>query len=119
MGSFDDQKFELRPEHVKLLRATHITWYDVETGAPAIDGKRPYGNSDVALDVIDEVGRLVGWETDEDECTPRQWREQEEAALALHRETKTALQVVLYTGAFVPGTYRSDWYGRAWKLVTG
>jgi hypothetical protein len=112
---FEDQEFELRPEHIKLLRAAHVTWYEIEAGAPAIDGKRPYGNSDVARDVIDEVGERMGWERDEDNCTPRQWREQKEAAIRLHQEMNMALQVVLNTGTFESGTYVSDWYGREWK----
>ena len=119
MGAFDDQEFEIRPEHLKLLRAAHVTWYEIETGAPAIDGKRPYGNSAVAQDVIDEVGELLGWERDEDECTPKRWREQEEAAIKLHHETAKALQIVLFTGSFELGVYVSDWYGREWERKEG
>lgn len=114
MGTFDDQEFTLTAAHIKLLRAFNVTWYEIETGAPAIDGKRPYGNSDVPRDVIAEVGEEMGWERDEDECTPRLWREQEAAAFELHKQTKTALQIVLSTGSFAPGVYRSDWYGRDW-----
>lgn len=111
MSAFDDQEFEIRPEHLKLLRAANVTWYEIETGAPAIDGKRPYGNSDVAHDVID----LMGWWDDPDDVTPRQEREDRANALRLHEETKTALQIVLNTGSFEPGVYVSDWYGREWK----
>ena len=108
--AFEDQTFELRAEHVKLLRAANVTWYEIETGAPAIDGKRPYGNSDVAGDVID----LMDWKADPDDVTPRQDREDRAKAMQLHDETKTALQVVLSTGSFEPGVYESDWHGREW-----
>jgi hypothetical protein len=115
MGTHDDQTFELHAEHVKLLRAFNVTWYEIETGAPAIDGKRPYGNSDVAGDVIE----IMGWQTDPDDVTPRQDREDRHHAMQLHEETKTALQVVLSTGSFEPGIYESDWYGRKWRRREG
>lgn len=108
MGALDDQTFELLTEHVKLLRAFNVTWYEIETGAPSIDGKRPYGNSNVAADVIE----LMGWQSDPDDVTPRQDRAR---AMQLHEETKTALQVVLSTGSFEPGVYESDWHGREWR----
>ena len=42
----DDKKtFEVKPEHIKLIKKMCISWQDCEFGAPAIDCKRPYGNS--------------------------------------------------------------------------
>ena len=43
--------FEIKDEHIKLLRNAYIGWDDCEFGAPAIDCKRPYGNSDVYGDI--------------------------------------------------------------------
>lgn len=48
--------FELKEEHTKLLQHAIIEWDDCETGAPAINPKRPYGNSSVAEDVAEILG---------------------------------------------------------------
>lgn len=90
-------RFTLTTEHVALLRAMNVGWQDCETGAPEIDPKRPYGNSSVELDVAE----ILGWEVDEDGLTD----EQHDRAATLHRETQTALQVVLHAGSFEPGDY--------------
>lgn len=111
MGAFDDQEFVLLPEHIKLLRAANVTWYEIETGAPAIDGKRPYGESGVARHIIE----MMGWQPDPDDVTRREDRQDRENALRLHRDTETALQIVLSTGSFEPGVYVSSWHGRVWK----
>jgi S-formylglutathione hydrolase FrmB len=108
----DNQIFELRPEHVTLLRAAYVRWEEIETGAPAIDCKRPYGNSDVAGDVIE----LLGWQGDPDDVTPRQDREDRERAMLLHQETETALQVILSAASFEPGIYTAEKYGHDWHL---
>ena len=91
-------RFTLTAEHVALLRAMCVGWQDCETGAPEIDPKRPYGNSSVDLDVAE----ALGWEVDADEGLTD---EQRDRAMTLHRETEVALQVVLQTGSFTPGTY--------------
>ena len=43
--------FELTENHIKLLRNAYVSWDDCETGAPAIDPKRPYGNKYIAQDI--------------------------------------------------------------------
>lgn len=93
-------RFTLTEEHVVLLRAMNVGWQDCETGAPEIDPKRPYGNSSVELDVAE----ALGWEVDSDDGLTR---EQRDHAARLHRETEVALQIVLQTGAFVPGEYEN------------
>lgn len=101
------EEFTLTEDHLKLLRAMFVEWDDCESGAPAVDPKRPYGNSNVPSD----IRRLLGWpqpnEDDEEKSN--------DAAYALHRETEQALQIVLHHGP-VPGRYvltskydRSSW----------
>lgn len=100
--------FILKEEHVKLLRHACTSWNYCETGAPGIDPKRPYGNSDVPGDIARILGLedLSDWEGDYD---------RREQLLVLHRETETALEVALRTGSFEPGAYAttslysSDW----------
>lgn len=44
-------RFALTDQHLTLLRSAYVRWEDCEFGAPAIDYKRPYGNSDVVGDM--------------------------------------------------------------------
>jgi hypothetical protein len=107
--------FELTEDHVKLLRAMYVDWEDSEFGAPCIDPKRPYGNSDVENDIAEELG----WEVFEDHDGEKHLSsEQYELAQRLHRETQTALQIVLSTGSFEPGNYvQRRRYGKDWDKV--
>lgn len=54
---------EITPEHLKLLERLQWEFDDREFGAPGVDCKRPYGNSDVEFD----IARILGWEFFEDE----------------------------------------------------
>ena len=78
-----DEIFELKEEHLKLLSAMWVVWENDYDGAPAIDIKRPYGNSSVYEDVFE----LLGYEFDRDEGLTN---DQIEQATAIHRETETA-----------------------------
>lgn len=115
------KKFELTADHLTLLQNMCVDWWDEETGAPSIDPKRPYGNSDVKRDIV----LMLGWiktsdlaiaEDEDDAELARLFRNAEE----LHKETQTALQICLVTGKFEPGTYRqTDQYNyRSWKKVS-
>lgn len=99
--------FVLKKEHVKLLTSgrVFIEWDFTETGAPAINPKRPYGNSSVAEDVAE----ILGWgQLDEEDL-------RYEEAMKLHYETKTALSVILNAKTFIPGVYEADHYHQNWK----
>lgn len=106
-------RFELTEDHIKLLRRAYVGWEDCETGAPAIDCKRPYGNSDVPEDVAE----ILGWEgyPEGGGLATGQY----DQAMALHRQTEAALQIVLVTGSFEPGVYeqakRHD--DRSWQRI--
>ena len=104
------QRFELTPDHITLLRAAYVSWDDCEFGAPAIDPKRPYGNSSVVIDIAEMLGIAPDdGETYSNATTDR--------LTTLHRETQTALQVVLATGSFEPGMYEAPPYSRRWVRV--
>lgn len=74
-----------------------MRWEDCEYGAPGIDCKRPYGNSDVEYDIAE----ILKWEIDEDGLTKKQCEE----AYTIHCETLTALQIALAIGKFETGIY--------------
>lgn len=74
----------LRKEALKKL-AKELSWYwdDCETGAPAIDPKRPYGNSSVASDVLEILGMTPEGDDGDGPCwssAQRTW------ALELHKD---------------------------------
>lgn len=94
-------EFELKEEHLKLLRKMYVDWQDGYGGAPEINLKRPYGNSDVVYDVYEILhGREWNYE-EEDEMSESLYEEM----LQWHRETQYALQIVLNTGKFETGVY--------------
>lgn len=107
-------EFTVTDEHIKLLRRAYVSWDDCEFGAPAIDCKRPYGNSDVVSDIAEILGII------DDECRDEESEilpDAEVALTRLHGETAIALQIALATGVFRAGRYVCDKYGANWHLA--
>jgi hypothetical protein len=106
--------FELTENHIKLLRNAYVSWDDCETGAPAIDPKRPYGNKYIAQDIheiLTDGGSLYDLSEGERDELERDY-------LELHRETQTALQIVLSVGTFEPGNYtQKRLYSNEWIKI--
>ena len=51
------ERFEVKEYHLKLIKRLNFNGWDYcEFGAPAIDCKRPFGNSDVYGDIFDILG---------------------------------------------------------------
>lgn len=107
------QQFTVTDEHIKLLRAANVGWEDCEFGAPSIDCKRPYGNSDVHADIAEilSITPIVS-----DDRGAKFSNEQTDRMDVLHKETKTALQIFLATGEMKAGRYVADNYDRNWQL---
>ena len=81
--------FILKQEHLDLLKEAYVEWQDCETGAPCIDPKRPYGNSDVEGDIAE----ILGWEINPE--YEELSNSQRKKANELHKGTGIALQIVL------------------------
>ena len=106
-----DREFTITEDHLKLLRSMYVGWDDCEFGAPAIDCKRPYGNSDVLGDIREILGLPINEEDD--------WRDEGEDAdelRRLHKDMQTVLQILvrsthgIYAGKYVKDTpYGVDW----------
>jgi hypothetical protein len=112
-------EFRLTQEHVTLLQHMYVEWSDVEYGAPEIDPKRPYGNSDV----VDDICQMLGLETMPDSENEGEFVFSHHArrhAASLHLETETALQIVLATGSFRLGLYHLPvrYDRRSWVFVS-
>ena len=113
-------EFTVTEQHLALLRRAYVTWEYVEFGAPAIDGKRPYGNSDVLGDIAEILneGPARDYSDDEVQDERERWLEANEKRLALiHGEVGVTLQIVLATGRFEPGDYiRAEKYdATSWR----
>jgi hypothetical protein len=105
------KKFTLTEEHIKLLRNMYVGWGYCEFGAPEIDPKRPYGNSHV----IGDIHTILTGVNDADDNVLEEFEVKYDK---LHKETETALQIVLRTGKFEPGVYECDVYRRNWRPVS-
>ncbi len=128
LRKFSDQEYyHLTEEQVKLVRELHFSWaggseigYD---GAPCVGSKRPFGNSDVAYDILEilepESYKELQEAMDHDELAEQ---ELEEKAFALYERyygtLAHALQVIVASGSFEPGVYRCNRYCRNYELVT-
>jgi hypothetical protein len=107
------QKFKLTENHLKLLKEANVDYNDnCEFGAPEIDPKRPYGNSDV-LEDIHMI--LTGKEVRYGDLS----KKLQEKYHKLHKETTTALQIILYTQKFEVGTYENEeFYSNRWRKIS-
>jgi hypothetical protein len=94
------QLFELTEDHIALLRNMWVQWQEDEFGAPEIDPKRPYGDSSVHKNLKEILGKRPIATLNK-----------------IHKETETALQIVLATGSFKPGWYEADQYDKNWVKV--
>ena len=111
----EHEYFTLTEEHIKLLSNAYVSWDDCEFGAPEIDPKRPYGNSDV----LNDIAKIIGAEQKMcPHCGEALDELDEEKFNKLHKETEIALQIILYTKSFIPGKYVKKGYGKDWELVT-
>lgn len=109
-------EFEITDKHLALLRRSYVSWDDCEFGAPAIDCKRPYGNSDVVRDVAEIVVDGFIDRGDADQAVYVDIHADELARL--HVETGIALQICLTLGTFEAGTYRRpNTYSPRWAKV--
>lgn len=110
------ETFLMKKDHITLLSKMYVGWQNCDFGAPEIDPKRPYGNSDVEMD----IAKILELELFEDSGGEKHLsKEQYKMIVKLHKETETALQIVLSTQSFKEGLYELDqkYLSTSWKLV--
>lgn len=93
-ASPSEGKFVVTEDHLKLARKMWVDWQDCETGAPEVNPKRPYGNSNVAQDVADALG--IEYEGDD---------EQDNMLMAKHYEMLNVVSLLLRHGQLPLGEY--------------
>ena len=112
MSIGEPRTFILTEEHVILLR--HLNVDDVVDRAPQIDTRRPYGSGDYIKDIAELLG-VEMIETWDEEMVLR--KADGERLERLHQSLGWALQVVLSSGSFTPGVYKTTGaYVRDWVL---
>lgn len=111
-----DEIFHLKEEHLKLIQNVYIYFdeYGYE-GAPAVDIKRPYGNSRaVAYEVYRVLHDDEYWDSDKQGEMPQQMYQE---YVKLHRETAMALQICVRRQSFEVGTFRNKFPFSQWEKV--
>lgn len=112
--------FIVTADHLKLLSHLNLRWDDAYQGAVGADAKMPYGSSWVFHDIA-AILDPEGWNAlpeDDDAALGAYEQANEEQFLRIHQETFKALDIVLRTGQFTPGTYRrTDPWGHDWKRI--
>ena len=101
--------FEIKPYHISLLSKAYVTWNEMEFGAPSIDPKRPYGNSDVYSD----ISEVLGFTKKNDEYSAKEYAKMSE----VHNQLTIALQIILQNlgkSEYI-GLWQSVDYGVTWK----
>lgn len=115
---FNDKKyFTVTDDHLKLLERLQFTYEDyMEFGAPAVDPKRPYGNSGV----YEDLGEILGWEpADEDRWGETSYSDiQRERPLKLHKSMATVLQIMVTNNGVEVGDYEASRYGSVWRRIS-
>ena len=107
------KKFEITEDHIKLLQKAYFGWENCEFGAPAIDCKRPYGNSDV----LGDIAEILGWKLEEDDYGYKELSEdQRDKAEQLHYGLENVLQIGVQLLKFEVGTYI---YNKEWEKIGG
>ena len=108
----DKIQFTVTDQHLKLIHKMEVRYDDeCEFGAPAIDPKRPYGNSSVYHD----IGEILGIEPETgDTYDPEFSDSQREEMLKLHKETAIVLKILLRSGCLDSGIYEADKYRGNW-----
>ncbi len=97
-----ESKFTVTEDHLKLLRRMYVSWDGCEFGAPAIDCKRPYGNSSVYHD----IGQILGIKPESgDVDDPEFSDEQVQQMDRIHRQMKSVLQIMVDHGELKTGEY--------------
>lgn len=115
--------FNLTDKHIKLLRSSYIEFDDnMYCGSAQINVKRPYGNSDVNEDLFrilePEIFEKYNGDMYEIENSD-EYDTISKKLFKIHRETATALQIILRFGEFKPGLFFQDEYSIEWEKFEG
>ena len=107
------RKLKVTENHIKLLKNLYIGWEDCEFGAPCIDCKRPFGNSDV----FGDMAEILGIELADEEQNYELYENQIDSLRKGYKELQDCLQILCKNLKIEPGIYECEDYGIDWKKV--
>lgn len=95
--------FEVTQDHLKLLKRLQFGYDEyTEFGAPEVDPKRPYGNSDV----YEDIAEILGIEPVSDDYWDEEFTDEQKAyMLKVHKEMEHVLQILVRHNSLGTGTY--------------
>lgn len=106
--------FEVREEHIKLIKNMWTTWNYQCFGSPTIDPKRPYGRTLV----FEDMAKIVGMGKVDEDGEVQLTDEEINKLSILHKETETVLQILLYNCSIKQGIYVNNGHSNKWILST-
>ncbi len=106
--------FEVHDDHLKLMKRTYFSWDHCEYGAPSVNPKRPYGNSDVEHDIAGVLGLELA---EDDYGSLRLSEEQSEYCANRHLEMEAFFQILCRFGEIPSGKYAREATYHKWEKV--
>lgn len=107
------RKLKVTENHIKLLQAVYIDWCGDEFGAPCINPKRPFGNSDVYGDIAE----ILGFKLADSEEEYEKYQRQIESLDKGYRQLQDCLQILCSNLSIEIGEYECDDHGKNWRKV--
>ena len=107
------KQLKVTENHIKLLKNLYIDWEDCEFGAPCVNFKRPFGNSDVYGD----MANILGIELADEEKNYELYEKQIYSLGKGYRELQDCLQILVRNLSIEVGTYECDDYDTNWRRV--
>ena len=104
-------RFVITEEHIKLIKRAYTGWNDCEFTSPGMNCKRPFGNSDVFMDMAEILG--ISPINDYGEYSTKDI----DYMLKLYEELEIVLQIMFRTLQLTTGTYETEQYMQEWKKV--
>ncbi len=116
-------KFELTEDHLKLLKNLKWSLNENTNCLESIGFGEEYGSSPFGGDNMIEDMYLIlqGKPKDFDPLNDETYYITEDYIKTMEKlfsELSTAMDIVMYTGKFEPGFYKTKWYDRNWTKFT-
>lgn len=108
-----NKKLVVKEHHLKLLKELYIDWNNDGFGAPCVDPKRPFGNSDVFKD----MARILCLDMPDEETQFEKYKRFEDSLYKGYTELKDCLQILCQQFTITTGTYECNEYSNIWVKI--
>lgn len=107
------KELKVTKNHIKLLQNLHIGWESCEFGAPGVDCKRPFGNSDV----FGDIAEILGIKLPDDEEDYEEYEKITDNLRKGYQELQDCLQILCQFLTIDVGTYVCEDYSYKWRRI--